>query len=368
MASIQMIPSSTSTSGGSENVAGSSSSSGPYAPQYLSNAENAINNLTTSAASSAEAQKKRLLDFVNNLGKLRLQVMNQAKGAAAKGASGMQNPLAVARAVQELSNQAGVPLQANIAQALMQGQSIENTMNQLLADAAHSYIQMSSIPSSQSSSFQRGNSGGGSVIKLGGGKSESGPPQKGYSMSLQDTANKDKQMGGLMAFEKYNEEQRANDLKKENDRKKGKAQNPDLNVPMNAGGGPVVSYMPQGSSPTIAHDTATGSSQAVLPNVQDFFINNQNPLGEPFNNPFEGVTSLDYGPVNRPLIMEEDPAQTFQPINLNEYPQESSGINPDDYGFSVPEGYREQGSPSPFSTDYFSNNYFAPSQYAWATD
>ncbi len=171
------------TSSGNSSQSESSSQSGPYAPQYMGDAANAINDFTTSAKSAAADQKNRLMDFIKNLYSLRLQVMNQAKGAAARGAAGQQNPLDVYRAVNEMASQAGVPLQANISQALLQGNQIENTLNGLLSQAASHYTQLASIPQSKSQST--GAAQGGQVLNLGGGAKQRGQaPTLGYTKGI----------------------------------------------------------------------------------------------------------------------------------------------------------------------------------------
>lgn len=177
MASLSYIPSS-SGNNNSGSTSTSQSSSEPYAPEYIQKAGDQIGDFVGSAKSAASAQTQRLMDFIASLHGLRSQVMNQAKGAAARGANGQQNPLAVYQAVNEMANQAGIPLTANIQQALMQGNSIENTLNTMLSQAAQHYSQLASIQRSNSSSNSN-SGGGGQVINLGGGRSESKGKEKG---------------------------------------------------------------------------------------------------------------------------------------------------------------------------------------------
>lgn len=151
------------------------SSSGPAYPDYASQAGTAITDLVSSAKQSAVDQKTRLMDFIKNLYSMRNYQMMQAKGAASRGAQGQQNPLAVYQAVNEMANQAGIPLQANISQALMQGNAIENTLNDILSRAVQSYTQLASIPQSRSTGGSSGGGGGGgSVMKFGGDSNSKG--------------------------------------------------------------------------------------------------------------------------------------------------------------------------------------------------
>lgn len=175
------------------------SSSEPFAPQYLDQAAQQTQDLVASAQQSATAQKQRLADYINHLYSLQALSKMAAKGAAARGAAGQQNPLAVYKAMNDLAAQAGVPMDAEISKALQQGDNIENTLNTMLANAANVYAHLGSVMQQHSAASAQSQSGqgGGGTAKVGGG-SNGGDSRSGQLQRMDPI----KDLGGMSAFVK----------------------------------------------------------------------------------------------------------------------------------------------------------------------
>lgn len=161
-----------------------SSSSEPFAPEYLGQAAQQTRDMVASAQKSATDQKQRLSDYINHLYAVQALAKMAAKGAAARGANGQQNPLSVYKAMNALAAQAGIPMDAEISKALQQGDSIENTLNALLGQAAQVYAHLGSVMKSQSqgSSVSQSNSKGSATARVGG----NGNSQQGGGLQKMD--------------------------------------------------------------------------------------------------------------------------------------------------------------------------------------
>lgn len=102
----------------------------------------------TSAQQAATDQKARLQDYINNLWNLKSYAQMAAKSVGQRGAAGLQNPLQVYNSLNAMANQAGIPIDAEISKALMQGDNIENTLNGLLQNAGSIYSHLAGIQAS----------------------------------------------------------------------------------------------------------------------------------------------------------------------------------------------------------------------------
>ncbi len=148
----------------------------PFAPEYIPQAAAQVGDMVTSAKSAAAAQSQRLQDYIGHLYQLRNLATMAAKGQAARTSGGSQNPLQVYQAMNEMASQAGIPMDAEISKALISGNGIENTLNELLTKAAGLYTNLGSIMKQQSSSEATQTSGtGGSATNVGGGNSGARP-------------------------------------------------------------------------------------------------------------------------------------------------------------------------------------------------
>lgn len=135
-----------------------------------------MRNLLSSGQNSATLERAQLNDYVNHLRQVQSLARRAAQGMSARGAQGQQNPLAVARATQELAAQAGMQLDPEISKAVFQGgQSIESALNGLIAQAAQIQTNLGSIQKQNSRGQQTSESrsgeggGGGSNASIPGG-------------------------------------------------------------------------------------------------------------------------------------------------------------------------------------------------------
>lgn len=135
------------------------SSSQPFAPDYITQAGQTAQQLKDSAQTSAAAQLQRLNDYLGHLN----QMKNLARASAAslaKKSGGAVNPAAQFRAMTEMANQAGIPIDTEIAKQVQGSNNIENTMNQLIQQAGGLQAQLGSIMKSQGGSSSSSSSGG----------------------------------------------------------------------------------------------------------------------------------------------------------------------------------------------------------------
>lgn len=149
-------------------IASSSSSfqeskSEPFAPKFLEEGGNIAREIVPSAQQSAENQQARLNEYINHLKQLRSLAVRAARSAGAKG-GGMQNPIAVSRALDELSMQAGLPIDAEISRAIQGSNNIENTLNSMMAQAASLMTALGSVQRSESRGSSQSSGGGGGTV------------------------------------------------------------------------------------------------------------------------------------------------------------------------------------------------------------
>lgn len=138
----------------------STSSQEPYAPEFIPKAGATIEEYKKGAYDAKTAQLERLNQYVQHLHQLRSLAVKQARGAGAR-AGGQQNPLAVYQALNQMASEAGVPMDAEIGKALQNSNSIENTLNSLIAKAGDAQIALANISKQQSQSTSQSQSGGG---------------------------------------------------------------------------------------------------------------------------------------------------------------------------------------------------------------
>lgn len=175
--------------GTGESSSSSFSSQEPAYPEFAQQAGATVQDAIASAKAAKDAQLARLNNYVQYLQRLKALAQMAAKGAAARGATGQQNPLAVFRAMTDLANQAGIPIDAEIAKQLMQGTSIENTLNDLLLKASQVQTSLASISKAQSGSQSQSQRGGAMMGRIGG--QQTGGRLPGVGMEETDAARKE---------------------------------------------------------------------------------------------------------------------------------------------------------------------------------
>lgn len=153
----------------------------PFDPTYITRAGTQAGEMVQSAKNAAQLHQQRLLDYIGHLYQLRGLAVNAARSLGMR-MGGMANPVAIYQAMEEKARQAGIPIDAEISKTLLAGNSIEDTLNQLMGQAAGIYAHLGNIQAMQKYAAQRGGAGAGGV-RGGGGGGMGGGGMRGKSLT-----------------------------------------------------------------------------------------------------------------------------------------------------------------------------------------